>query len=79
MREMLERVASRLGVPEGAAMPVFENLTVETSVTLIAEPATLIPHQLEIVKVVEGSVSENGEAASFGQLEVTSYRYHYDD
>lgn len=78
LRHLLRRTTRELGgTPDDREME-FGELQIETSVRLVAEPATLIPHRLEILRRVQGTVPlDRGRLDDFGLLERTLQRYRY--
>lgn len=75
-QEILQATAGRLATDEDA-IPTFRDVRIETEVTLITEPAMLIPHRLEIVKTFSAAVDEAGASLDIGQVETRSYSYRY--
>jgi hypothetical protein len=65
-----------INLPAGNA-PVFEEMKVETEITLIAEPATLIPHWYSQTKTTGGSFRAGNERGSFSQVEEQTATYTY--
>lgn len=78
LRDLLRRTTRELGgAPDDREVELGE-LQVETSVRLVAEPATLVPHRLEILRRVQGTVPlGTGGIDDFGLLERTVQRYRY--
>jgi hypothetical protein len=65
-----------INLPAGNA-PVFEEMKVETEITLIAEPGTLIPHWYSQTKTTGGSFRAGNERGSFSQVEEQTATYTY--
>jgi hypothetical protein len=65
-----------VNLPAGNA-PIFEQLRIETEITLIAEPATLVPHWYSQTKTTGGSFKVGNEAGSFSQVEEQTAAYTY--
>ena len=65
-----------INLPAGSA-PIFEQLKIETEITLIAEPATLIPHWYSQTKKTGGKFRAGNEAGSFSQVEEQTATYTY--
>ncbi len=76
--DLIEGWMDRSGIIPQANMPSFEELEIENGATLIAEPRTLIPHSLELVKSLEGRVREGDKVQPFAQVDVRWYRYRYE-
>lgn len=57
--------------------PQIEDFDMETEIRLIAEPATLIPHRLAVIKRVTVSVPEQGKTTETNQIDSKTTRYEY--
>ncbi|HEX6910460.1 MAG TPA: hypothetical protein VF142_08695 [Longimicrobium sp.] len=66
-------ILEQAGLPVEEAGDLFAPLAVETFVSLVAEPATLRPHRLEIQRVVTGSDEEDAPM----QTDTRVYTYRY--
>jgi hypothetical protein len=64
---------AQAGVPREEMEGLFAQLAVETFITLVAEPATLRPHRLEIQRVV--SAGDEADAPAQTDTRVFTYRY----
>ncbi len=75
--EFLTRFMREAGVAGGDTVPVFEELEMENTVWLVAEPATLIPYELEVAKHVAGTVRVGKETHEFARVDRREYRFQY--
>ncbi len=67
-----------MNAPQGAAMPDIDDLTVENTLLLVTEPATLRPHRLVQERTVSGTVRQAQQPdVAVRQVEraESSYRY----
>lgn len=69
----IRRFLEQAGLPVEEADDLFAQLAVETFVSLVAEPATLRPHRLEIQRVVTGGEGEDAPMQT--DTRVFTYRY----
>lgn len=69
----VRRFLEQAGLPVEEAGGLFAQLAVETFVTLVAEPATLRPHRLEIRRVVTGGTEEDAPM----QTDTRIYTYRW--
>lgn len=72
---MKEIMQNAVNMPEA---PVFEQFDLETSIVLIAEPATLLPHYYSMVKTVTARIKVAGESTAVSQEEERTYSFSYD-
>ncbi len=79
VRSLLELILQRMAGKQAAGQVLFEELEIENTVRLLTEPATLIPHRLEIQQVISGTVREaDSPPGPFLQIDRRVYRYIYD-
>lgn len=76
MRELLQRFMGTLS-PDAAKDVGFTDFGVESVVTLVARPESLLPVSLVMAKEVTGSVRFGGKTEKLYQLDVKSQRYRY--
>lgn len=78
MKTLLTRLIDRLAPEERAERFIYEALDIENTISLVAEPATLVPYYLEVTQTVSGSGREgDGPSRSFRQVTVRSYEFGY--
>jgi hypothetical protein len=63
-------------MPAGSP-PIFDEIKIQTEITLIAEPSTLIPHWYSQTKSTGGSFRVGNEPGSFSQVEEQTAAYTY--
>ena len=63
MKKLLEGFMQQMTSGTGSKLPAFERFDVTSTVVVVMEPATMLPHRLEIEKRVEGTVSAPGEGS----------------
>jgi hypothetical protein len=73
----LTRVMSDALQEMGLTTMSFEQLVQITKMTVLAEPATLLPHAVEVSKQVNGILLENGERRVFNRGDVTQLIFTY--
>lgn len=63
---------------EETDQPIFDELLLEDTVTLVLEPATLLPHSVTIARQVSGrSIAPGEPEQEFYQVDLRSWRYLY--
>ena len=60
-----------------SAIPAFRSMDVENLITLITEPGTLLPHELQINRLTTGTMSIEGESIPVRLLDQRAYRFEY--
>jgi hypothetical protein len=71
MKQMME---AAVNMPE---TPAFQNFNIETVITLVAEPATLLPHYYSMTKTVSARFTVAGESGELSQEEERTYNFSY--
>ncbi|MFN2566492.1 MAG: hypothetical protein ABR499_15960, partial [Gemmatimonadaceae bacterium] len=61
LRRFVGDIMTRVGAPEKDILKSLENMRTEGTVTVIADPKTLLPYQVTRVKRVEVRTSESGQ------------------
>jgi len=61
----------------GREVPEIRDVAIDTTVDLISEPATLLPHSVTVEKVTSMTVVQNGQPVQSGQRQRQVYRYTY--
>lgn len=80
IKRLLTDIMKRIAGRQVAGQFFFEELEIENTVRLVTEPATLIPHSVELVKYVRGTMAgPEGEGGEFRQVDRRSYVYRYAD
>ncbi len=80
VKSLLSDIMQRIAGREIVGQFYFEELEVENTVRLVTEPATLIPHSVELVKWIRGTMAgPAGAGGEFRQIERRSYSYRYAD
>lgn len=77
MKALVQQVMDRVARTGGAAVPVFEHLTIRSELLLITRPETLVPYYLEQVKVVEGRGRVADQSRDFAQTDRRRWWYSY--
>ena len=73
LQKMMDMAAD---LPAGDA-PIFDEMKIQTEITLVAEPSTLIPHWYSQTKITGGRFHVGNEAGSFSQVEGQTAAYTY--
>lgn len=76
LAQVLEDFVRGLSAGSEAA-PRVETLKFDTTVRLVTEPDTLLPHRSQTKKVTSIVISQDGKSHSSGQIQETEYRYEY--
>lgn len=74
---MIEGFLSKFAGEALQATPVFTSLEVENVISVLTEPATLVPHSSLTTKTIRGTLSIGGEEDHIEQVETREDRYAY--
>ncbi len=78
VKSLLGDVMQQIAGREIVGQFFFEEFDVENTVTLVTEPSTLIPHSLEMVQELQGTMrGPEGEGREFLQVDRRTYSYRY--
>ncbi len=77
--EVMDRFLRQLTkVEQDPGQPLFRDIEVENSITLVLEPATLLPHSATIVRQFSGTITIPDEPEQeFFHVDLKSWKYSY--
>ena len=76
LERTIREVLRRMGVPESVGIPI-ENLRHQRQVTVVADPATLLPHSVEVSSDLEGDMKNGSITMPYRQQERGRLEYVY--
>lgn len=79
MKTLLTQLIDQLAPAERAGRFIYDALDIENTISLVAEPATLVPYYLEVTQTVSGSGREgDGPSREFRQVTIRSYAFSHE-
>ena len=74
-----QEVGDFVGKLTGSKLPVtFDDMQIATTLRLVTEPATLLPHEVIFTETSSVTVSADGKSQETSKTEESIYRYTYD-